>query len=144
MHEFAWRSPQMGGRLGAAHAVEMPFVFDALGLGTEPTLGPDPPQPLADAMHRAWVAFAVSGDCGWPRYDLTRRQTMRFDTVSRVVDNPLARELALWEGRAVAGLLNDKAQASWGHQDPTTPAAPAALYGVRRIEVAKPERLGNA
>ena len=98
MYEFAWRSPQMGGRLGAAHGVEIPFVFDTLGLGTEPMLGQNPPQPLADAMHRAWVAFATSGDCGWPRYDGARRRTMRFDTECRVVDNPLARELAMWQG----------------------------------------------
>jgi para-nitrobenzyl esterase len=96
MYEFAWRSPQMGGRLGAAHGVEIPFVFDTLGLGTGPMLGQNPPQPLADVMHRAWVAFAVSGDCGWPRYELARRQTMRFDLECRVVENPLARELALW------------------------------------------------
>src|SRR4029450_3222231 len=42
MYEFAWRSPQMGGRLGAAHGVEIPFVFDTLGLGTEPMLGREP------------------------------------------------------------------------------------------------------
>ena len=59
MYEFARRSPQMGGRLGAAHAVEIAFVFDTLGLGTEPMLGRDPPQPLADAMHGVWVAFAA-------------------------------------------------------------------------------------
>ena len=41
MYEFAWRSPQMGGRLGAAHSVEIAFVFDTLGLGTEPMLGRD-------------------------------------------------------------------------------------------------------
>ena len=98
MYEFAWRSPQMGGRLGAAHSVEIPFVFDTLGLGTEPMLGRDPPQPLADAMHRAWVAFAVSGDCVWPKYDPARRATMRFDTTSEVVNDPLALELALWKG----------------------------------------------
>lgn len=70
MYEFAWRSPQFGGRLGAAHSVEIPFVFDTLGLGTEPLLGPNPPQSLATAMHSAWVAFAVAGDCGWPKYEL--------------------------------------------------------------------------
>jgi para-nitrobenzyl esterase len=53
MYEFAWRSPQMGGRLGAAQAVEIPFVFDTLGLGTEPLLGPNPPQSLADTMNEA-------------------------------------------------------------------------------------------
>jgi carboxylesterase type B len=98
MYEFAWRSPQSGGRLGAAHGVEVPFVFDTLGLGTEPLLGRDPPQALADAMHGAWVAFAAGGDCGWPRYDPTRRPTMRFDTAPRVVDDPLGAALALWKG----------------------------------------------
>jgi para-nitrobenzyl esterase len=97
MYEFAWRSPQFGGRLGAAHSVEIPFVFDTLGLGTEPLLGPDPPQALATAMHKAWVAFAAVGDCGWPKYDLTRRSTMRFDTAPKVVDNPLASKLAIWK-----------------------------------------------
>lgn len=98
MYEFAWRSPQLGGRLGAAHGVEIAFVFNTLGLGTEPMLGQDPPQSLAKAMHAAWVAFATSGDCGWPRYDSVRRLTMRFDTTSGVVGNPMAMELALWKG----------------------------------------------
>jgi para-nitrobenzyl esterase len=99
MYEFAWRSPQMGGRLGAAHGVEIAFVFDTLGLGTEPMLGRDPPQPLADDMHRAWVSFAVTGDCGWPQYDPLRRSTMRFDLTSKVVNNPLGPALAFWKGR---------------------------------------------
>ena len=97
MYEFAWRSPQFGGRLGAAHAVEIPFVFDTLGLGTEPLLGRDPPQPLATAMHRAWVTFAATGDAGWPKYDLTHRATMHFDTASGAIDNPLGPKLALWK-----------------------------------------------
>jgi carboxylesterase type B len=98
MYEFAWRSPQFGGRLGAAHGVEIAFVFDALGLGTEPMLGRDPPQTIATAMHAAWVAFATTGDCGWPKYDLARRQTMHFDVESKVVDDPLRVPLALWRG----------------------------------------------
>ena len=80
MYEFAWRSPQFGGRLGAAHSVEIPFVFDTLGLGTEPLLGANPPQSLATEMHRAWVAFAAEGDCDWLKYDVVRRSTMHFDT----------------------------------------------------------------
>jgi carboxylesterase type B len=98
MYEFAWRSPQFHGLLGACHALEIPFVFDTLGHGTEPLWGADPPQPLADAMHAAWVAFATTGNPGWPRYDLSRRATMRFDTTSAVVDDPHAAERALWEG----------------------------------------------
>jgi carboxylesterase type B len=98
MYELAWRSPRFDGRLGACHGLELPFVFDTLGDWTEPMLGPDPPQPLADAMHAAWVAFATNGDCGWPRYDLGRRETMRFDTTSAVVDDPRSAVRALWEG----------------------------------------------
>ena len=98
MYEFAWRSPQFNGLLGAGHALEIAFVFDTLGNRTEPLLGADPPQRLADAMHAAWVAFATKGDCGWPRYDLNRRATMRFDTISEVVDDPRSKERALWKG----------------------------------------------
>jgi carboxylesterase type B len=38
------------------------------------------------------------GDPGWPKYDLKRRATMRFDTTSGVVDDPRSAERALWEG----------------------------------------------
>ncbi|MDH4138155.1 MAG: carboxylesterase family protein [Anaerolineae bacterium] len=98
MYEFAWRSPQFNGRLGACHSLEIAFVFDTLGNGTEPLFGTNPPQQLADTMHAAWVAFATRGDPGWPKYDLNRRATMRFDTTSEVVDDPRSAERALWEG----------------------------------------------
>ncbi len=98
MYEFAWRSPQFEGRLGACHLLETPFVFDMLGKGTGSLWGDNPPQQLADAMHAAWVAFATTGDPGWPRYDLPRRASMRFDITSAVVDDPLAAERALWAG----------------------------------------------
>jgi carboxylesterase type B len=98
MYEFAWRSPQCNGHLGACHALEITFVFDTLGNGTAPLLGPNPPQQLADTMHAAWVAFATRGDSGWPQYDLSRRTTMCFDTTSEVVDDPWSVERALWTG----------------------------------------------
>jgi para-nitrobenzyl esterase len=97
MYEFAWRTPQFGGRLGACHALEMPFVFDTLGYGTQGLWGANPPQQLADTMHAAWVAFATTGDPGWPTYDLQRRATMRFDTTGAVVGDPLGTERSLWE-----------------------------------------------
>ena len=62
-----------------------------------PALGDAPPQQLADAMHAAWVAFATHGDPGWPRYDLARRATMRFDSTTEVVDDPRAAERGLWD-----------------------------------------------
>jgi carboxylesterase type B len=98
MYEFAWRSPVFDGRLGACHGLEVAFVFDTLGYETEPLAGTDPPQQLADTMHAAWVSFATSGEVGWPKYDLSRRATMRFDTTSEVVDHPQSAKRALWEG----------------------------------------------
>lgn len=98
MYEFAWRSPQFGGALGACHAIELSFVFDSLGHSTEPLLGPEPPQVLADTMHAAWVAFAKTGDPGWPKYKLAERATMRFDERSRVVLDPRQVERDIWAG----------------------------------------------
>lgn len=98
MYEFAWPSPQFENRLGACHAIEIPFVFDTLGHGTEPLLGPAPPQPLADLMHAAWVRFATNGDPGWPAYDAASRATMRFGDTSAMVDDPRSLERSLWEG----------------------------------------------
>lgn len=58
---FAWRSPQFGGQVGESHSLEIPFVFDTLGHGTEPLWRPNPPQQqqLADTMHAACIAFAT-------------------------------------------------------------------------------------
>jgi para-nitrobenzyl esterase len=97
MYEFAWRSPAFGGRLGAAHSLEIPFVFDTLGRQTALLHGEAPPQALAEAMHGAWVAFAAGADPGWEGYGAGRR-TMRFDLRPRVVDDPLAGARAIWEG----------------------------------------------
>jgi para-nitrobenzyl esterase len=98
MYEFAWRSPQFGGRLGACHGAEIAFVFDTLDEETGALAGPNPPHQLADTMHAAWVAFATNGNPGWPRYELTRRATMRFDTSSKVMQDPRSRERVLWGG----------------------------------------------
>jgi para-nitrobenzyl esterase len=92
------RCASRGQILGACHVLEIAFVFDTLGKGTELLLGSDPPHQLADTMHAAWVAFATRGDPGWPKYDLKRRAPMHFDTTSEVVDDPRSAERALWEG----------------------------------------------
>ncbi|MFD9941030.1 carboxylesterase/lipase family protein [Nonomuraea sp. NPDC059023] len=76
-YEFRWESPVEspvgGGRVGAVHNLDLPFVFDVLDApGVERTAGPDAPQELADAMHAAWVRFARTGDPGWPLDHLRR------------------------------------------------------------------------
>jgi len=102
MYEFAWRSPAFGGRLGACHGLEIPFVFDTLDHGPDQmlggALGDDPPQRLAAAVHAAWIDFAARGDPGWPRYDREHRAVQRLDTTPGVMADPYARERALWDG----------------------------------------------
>ncbi len=98
-YEFRWRSPGLGGLLGAGHCVDIPFVFDVLDAErVEAVLGTDPPAPLARQMHRAWVDFADHGTPGWSTYDPDRRPTMIFDTVSDVLDDPLERQRTIWDG----------------------------------------------
>lgn len=100
-YEFAWASSAFDGKLGACHAIEIPFVFDHLDRVGGPSLfapGEDVPQGLADTVHKAWVDFVTDGDPGWAPYDLQRRPTMTFATASEVVDDPRGDERALWEG----------------------------------------------
>jgi len=49
-------------------------------------------------MHRAWVAFARTGDPGWEPYSAGNRTVMRFDASSGVVKDPDGAERRLWEG----------------------------------------------
>ncbi len=98
MYLFTWESPVMGGALKSCHALELPFVWDALDRPGLSMLTGDAPdrQPLADAMHAAWIRFARTGDPGWPAYDLPRRATQRFDTTLEILDDPMAAQRQLW------------------------------------------------
>jgi para-nitrobenzyl esterase len=76
VYEFEWRSPAFDGQLGAAHAIELPFVFDTLATASGPRglIGEDPPQALATSIHALWVRFATDGNLPWPAYDASTRQ----------------------------------------------------------------------
>ncbi|MFK4188571.1 carboxylesterase/lipase family protein [Streptomyces sparsogenes] len=99
LYEFAWRSPRFGARLGACHTLELGFVFDRLqDPSYTPLVGDHPPQALADAMHRAWISFAITGDPGWPPYDPATRTTRVFAADPALRDDPREAERRLWEG----------------------------------------------
>ncbi|MGH2789202.1 MAG: carboxylesterase/lipase family protein [Actinomycetota bacterium] len=103
---FQFCSPVMEGRLGACHALEIPFVFDSLyAQGVKHFTGPatDEMGELAKAMNEAWFTFAQTGRPTskslpeWPAYDTDRRPTMVFSTPkSEVVNDPLRPERLLW------------------------------------------------
>jgi para-nitrobenzyl esterase len=99
VYEFAWPSPQFEGRLGACHALEIPFVFDTLAApGSEALGGSAAPQELADLVHRAWVDFVTTGDPGWPPYDLGDRPVQVFGTLTSVTPDPRGPQRQVWEG----------------------------------------------
>lgn len=100
-YEFAWPSSQWNGRLGAAHGVELPFVFNNLHTATGQDLtGPTPPPMLAEAMHQAWVAFAQRGDPGWSRQaEYGQPQPQRFgDKPPEGAAHPVSLPRSLWTG----------------------------------------------
>jgi para-nitrobenzyl esterase len=77
LYEFDWSSPVQD--LGAAHAMELGFVFDVASSPDAIALtGPDAPQSLATSMHSAWVAFARDGEPGWPVWN-PERPVRSFD-----------------------------------------------------------------
>ncbi|GAA1876525.1 carboxylesterase/lipase family protein [Lapillicoccus jejuensis] len=101
VYQFGWRTPVLGGVLGACHALEIPFVFDTLDVPEAQWLGgADAPQALADDMHAAWVAFVRDGDPGWAPYGPARR-VRRFGGPGdgTVVDDPDRERREAWPHR---------------------------------------------
>ncbi|WP_329333290.1 carboxylesterase family protein [Streptomyces sp. NBC_00663] len=95
VYEFAWPSGLPD--LGSCHALELGFVFDT---GESPEsaklAGDGAPQELSDAMHGAWVRFAVDGNPGWPAWDATHPVRIFGDGEPHTAHGPLDAELALW------------------------------------------------
>ena len=103
MYLFEWQSDFMGGLFKAAHALEIPFVFD--GVDGAPITGARPDRPaLADLMSEAWLAFARSGDPNhaalpaWKPYTAAHRDTLIFDVPPRAEQAPRQEELDAWRG----------------------------------------------
>ena len=102
MYSFDWETPAYDGRLKSPHSMDVPFVFDTLHVIGEAHRKPRA-QTLADRVSKAWATFARTGDPGhstlpaWPAYDTTRRATMTFDDVCRVVDDLDGEVRPLWE-----------------------------------------------
>lgn len=99
MYRFDFGTPM----LGAAHALEMPFVWNVIdGQFAQLLLGPDTAsaRPLADAMHGAWASFVRTGTpdvaTGWPTYDVTGRLTLLFDRACSVVADPAGELRTMW------------------------------------------------
>jgi len=103
MYLFAWRTPALGGKMGAPHTVEIPFVFDNTDIPKYMTTGSAEEKVLAAKMSEAWIQFARSANPNhkglptWPAYTTKDRSTMVFNTTAcQVVNDPGSEERKLW------------------------------------------------
>ena len=106
MYLFTWATPAFGGRLGALHTLEIPFVFNTLDRRPSPELTGGPPdgaRVLAKRIHRTWAEFARNGDPNndgippWPMYESQRRATMILDSDCVVEDDAQRDRRLLWQ-----------------------------------------------
>ena len=91
LYEFEWRSPRFDGQLGACHGTELPFVFKTLPSVSGPSglVGGNPPQELADRLHRIWVDFATNGELPWPEFDCASRNVHLLASNRTIYERPL-------------------------------------------------------
>jgi para-nitrobenzyl esterase len=102
MYSFAWRTPLFDGRLGAPHAIDVPFTFDTLDFtnATDRSAGA---HGLAAAMSSAWASFAHTGVAGgaslpdWPVYTAAERATMVLDATCSVARDRGRETRELWQ-----------------------------------------------
>lgn len=100
---FCWPSPMA--MLGAAHAIELPFVFGTLDAPMIELFAGGGPEAerLSTIVQGAWTTFARTGDPStqelglWPRFDHHERFTMVLGADNEVQHPPRAAELDCWE-----------------------------------------------
>ncbi|MCB9234482.1 MAG: carboxylesterase/lipase family protein [Bacteroidia bacterium] len=96
---FDWPSPNSD--LKAYHAMELPFIFNHRDHTA--IVGENPPGQLFDALHYAWIQFAKTGNPNhdklgvtWPQYSPDQEETLIFDEVMRVENQPEKADLDEW------------------------------------------------
>lgn len=97
VYRFDHPEPEDNAGYGAAHAVDVPFVFDTTDVGeTHARIGPRPSRPVADLVHGTWVDFALGRDPRWPTYEPATRSTGLLTDRVTVVDDPDGSDRSAW------------------------------------------------
>ena len=87
---FEWQSPVNDGSLGAAHGMELPFMFNNIAMARTLTGGGEEAYALADKISSAWISFVKTGNPNheglpeWPAYTAENGATMIFDNQAEV------------------------------------------------------------
>ncbi len=119
LYEFTWASSALDGRVGAAHLVDLPFLFNNLNApGVSELLGQscfeEPARHLARDFSSAVAAFVRSGDPSgplgeWPAFTPTKRATQILGASSHIEVDRLVTRLDFWtrnRGKSVPALSN--------------------------------------
>ncbi|WP_163714275.1 carboxylesterase/lipase family protein [Mangrovibacterium lignilyticum] len=102
VYQLNWQSPVNGGKLGACHAMDIPLVFNNTAVEVSPSGNGQSAQNMANVMSETLLAFARTGNPGhnkltaWPPFSLPTRETMLFDEVSRMDNDPRGGERKLY------------------------------------------------
>ena len=102
-YQLDWGSPLDGGKFGAFHTLDIPLVFDNIAQPGSRTGTGAEAQSLADQMSGMLLAFARQGDPNhagfphWSPYTLEQRETMVFDLVPRLENDPRGGERKLYQ-----------------------------------------------
>ncbi|MGW6858636.1 carboxylesterase/lipase family protein [Streptomyces xanthophaeus] len=96
-YQFNLPTPAHNGQLGAAHCLELPFVFNNFDKWSQAPfltgLGPRVRDGLAAAVHASWISFIRTGDPNhgpmpqWDRYGRDTRTTMTLDSVTTATED---------------------------------------------------------
>ncbi len=103
LYQLNWKSPVDKGKWRAAHTLDVALAFDNITYGQSMTGVSSYAQHMADMVSEAFLSFARTGKPSspilpfWPKFDLTTRQTMIFDTVAKVESDPRGSERKLLE-----------------------------------------------
>jgi len=107
-HESKSIVPGIQHKVGAAHALEIPYKFYNVqpagqpGRGMMSVSGPED-EKAAHNIAEMWSTFAKTGHPGakgqpaWPAYTTQKRSTMEINTECKVVDDPYRPEREVWE-----------------------------------------------
>jgi len=90
---FEWQSPLNDGSLGAAHGMELSFMFNNIALARTLTGGGKEAYALAEKISSAWINFVKTGNPNckelpdWEAYNPETGATMVFDNECEVRNN---------------------------------------------------------